>query len=81
MKTDYMLRKAAGDWWLVNTAQDGEHYQKPQRVNHSAAEIIERIMDGESVEEIAAEVSGRYAVPEETVMRDISELMKQLGME
>ena len=76
-----MLRKAAGDWWLVNTAQDGEHYQKPQRVNHSAAEIIQLIMEEKNVEEIAAEVGGRYGVSAETVTQDIQDLMNQLGME
>ena len=81
MKTDYILRHAAGDWWLIDAAQKGDHFRKPQRVNHTAAEIIGMLLDNKSLEEITTEISSRYGAAEETVRQDVQDLMKQLEME
>ena len=81
MKTDYVVRKAAGDWWLVDVAQEGEPYRKPRRINHTAAEIIRMMQEGKTTEEIAGYLHERYGAPPEEAASDVKALKQQLGVE
>lgn len=81
MKTDYVVRKAAGDWWLVDVAQTGEPYRKPRRINHTAAEIIRMLQGGKTEEETVRYLHERYGAPLEEAASDVEALVQQLGEE
>ena len=80
MKTDFILREAAGEHWLVNIAQSGEHYEKPRRLNRSASEIMSYYLEGKNISEIAEILSGKYEVDREEAETDIRNLLRQLGV-
>ena len=49
----YEIHKAAGTFFLVNTAQKGDVFEKPVEVNEFGALVINLIKEGKSIDEAA----------------------------
>lgn len=80
METGYLVREAAGDWWLVDITQSGDPYKKPKRINRTAAEVILMLNDGKEAQEIAGMLHDRYGVNREEAMQDVEKLIHELGV-
>ncbi len=81
METGYLVREAAGDWWLVDIKQSGDPYKKPKRINRTAAEVILMLNDGKEAQEIARMLHDQYGVNREEALQDVEQLMHELGMD
>ena len=80
METGYIVREAAGDWWLVDIRQTGEPYRKPRRINRTAAEILKMADEGKTTLEIAQVLHEQYGVAVEEAASDVDALKRQLGV-
>ena len=74
----FVLRHAAGTWRLLDLTHPELPYKKPLQLNESGAFIYERLSSGESVSEIASELSKEFSVPLEDVSKDVEEFVSQL---
>lgn len=74
----YMLRQAAGLYWLLDMEQDGLSYQSPLPLNETGAFIFQMMGQGMEKEQIADAVSREYQVEKETAMQDIMQFENQL---
>lgn len=74
----YMLRQAAGLYWLLDMEQDGMRYQSPLPLNEMGASIFQMITQGVEKEQIADIVSRKYQVETKKALQDIIQFEKQL---
>ncbi|MCM1325064.1 MAG: PqqD family protein [Bacteroidales bacterium] len=74
----YMLRQAAGLYWLLDKEQDGRVYQSPLPLNAMGAFIFQMMQQGMEREQIADRISGKYQVEKETALQDIIRFDRQL---
>lgn len=78
VESEYILRRAAGLYWLIDIGQAGVPYKKPLPMNEVGARIFMLREKGMNREEIADSISSEYNVDHETVLGDIKEFEKQL---
>jgi len=71
MNKRFVLRKAAGYYWLLDLEQDIGSYKKPLVMNVTGAEIFELLEQGKNNLQIAEILVGRYSSKPEDVLRDI----------
>lgn len=76
--SEYILRRAAGLYWLIDIGQAGVPYKKPLPMNEVGARIFVLGQKGLDREEIADSISSEYNVGRETVLEDIKAFEKQL---
>ncbi len=74
----YVLRKAAGLYWLVDTCQEGKPCRMPLSMNDTGADIYRRLVKGMDKEHIADELSEEYQVRRDEIISDILIFMSQL---
>ncbi len=74
----YLLRKAAGSYFIIDTLQDGFPYRAPLVVNEGGAYIWEKRAEGMSEAEIAAKMSVDYEISEEDAYSDVRLFLRQL---
>ena len=74
----YHLRYAAGQYWLLDTWQEGVPYKKPLVMNEVGADIWRMIEKGYSKEQIADELCQEYQIDREVVIQDIEQFLAQL---
>lgn len=77
----WVLRKAAGCYWLVDTAQPPEEYRPPLRFNAVGAQIWTRMAQGDPPEEIAAALAAQWNTPLQEAVDDVREFAAQLEKE
>ena len=77
----WVLREAAGGFWLVDTAQSGRPYRPPLRLNAAGAEIVAALRRGETPEQIASALARREGLPAEDALRDVREFCRALAAE
>jgi len=77
-ESKYVLRRAAGLYWLIDTGQAGVPYKKPLPMNEAGARIFVLREKGMEYEEIADSISLEYNVDKEAVLKDITEFERQL---
>ncbi len=77
-KMQYVLRKAAGLYWLVDICQEGEPCRMPLSMNEVGADIYCRLAKGMDKEHIADELSVEYKTGREEIMADIIGFISQL---
>ena len=65
MKTGaFVLRQAAGSYWLLDIRQPGYPYRPPLKLNESGAEIWRMLCEGKTEEEMASRLSADEAQAE-----------------
>lgn len=74
----YMLRQAAGLYWLLDMEQDGMIYHSPLPLNEMGAFIFQLMKQGMEKEQMADTVSSKYQVEKEAALQDIIKFGKQL---
>lgn len=75
----FQLRKAAGQYWLIDMEQNPFEYKIPLSVNEVGAYIWEKNQEGLSSKEIAGLLSKEYEVEEGEILQDINSFMEQLA--
>ena len=70
VNTRYMLRKAAGSYWLLDMEQDGKLYKEPIELNESGAKIWELASEGMDIPGIAEYLRGQYGIGLEEARED-----------
>ena len=74
----FVLRKAAGLYWLLDLQQSGEHYIPPLAMNEMGAEIYKMRQLGDDTEEIVRILCEKYDAGEKTIRKDVTSFLKKL---
>lgn len=74
----YILRKAAGIYWLLDRKQPGVPYKAPLQMNQMGAEIWKMYESGKSKKEIIRLMCMEYDADIELVEKDVSDFLLQL---
>lgn len=77
-KSEYQLRCAAGQYYLLNMAQKGIPYERPIMVNSMGAEMWQELVQGKTAEQIAEYLGKKYEVATEAIKTDILRFCEQL---
>ncbi|MCD7836246.1 MAG: PqqD family protein [Lachnospiraceae bacterium] len=77
-RVEYILRKAAGLYWLIDIGQAGMPYKKPLPMNEAGARIFALMQKGIEHERIADFICSEYDADKETALADIKEFELQL---
>lgn len=78
MNTRYMLRKAAGSYWLLDMEQDGKQYKEPLELNESGAKIWELAYEGKSESAIAEYITEQYGIELAEAKEDVRQFLAGL---
>ncbi len=73
----YIVRYAAGSWWLILPEQK-TGYIAPLRINESAAEIIGYLNEGMEPEAVAERLAEGDADLKQEIIQDINELCSRI---
>lgn len=74
----YMLRYAAGNYWLLDMSQEGIPYKRPMTLNEVGAKIWEMMVDEYCITEMSNKLAAEYDISETEIEEDIKLFMKQL---
>lgn len=75
----YQLRYAAGQYWLLDTWQEGVPYRRPLTMNEVGARIWRMMVQGCSREQIVDVLSREYQTSREVVEQDLVQFQAQLA--
>lgn len=74
----YVMRYAAGTYWLLDIEQSGQPYHPPLTMNELGAEIWTMLSRGESTEQIIESLTREYEQPRERVNEDVALFVQTL---
>lgn len=74
----YVLQKAAGIYWLIDSEQEGVPFRKPLRMNEMGATIWNLKQEGKTVPEIVGTLQKEYDADEAMLTRDVEVFMAEL---
>ena len=74
----YQLRHAAGQYWLIDTWQEGVPYRRPLTMNEVGADIWQMMEQGCSQKQIVDVLSREYQTSREVVEQDLAQFQAQL---
>lgn len=75
----YVLRNAAGTYFLLDTTQSGEPYRKPFVLNEQAASLSRLFSDGFDEENIAKIWADENGISVSEATRDIADFCAAIG--
>lgn len=75
MDDRYIMRKAAGWYWLIDTKQSGMPYHAPLCTNELGARIWELQQQGKEKTEIISILCKEYEAQEELLTRDVEQFL------
>lgn len=75
----YQLRYAAGQYWLLDTWQEGVPYRRPLTMNEVGADIWHMMEQGCSREQIVDALSREYQTSRDVVEQDLDQFRAQLA--
>ena len=74
----FVLRKAGGLYWLLDTEQEGPNYKRPVALNAVGADIYIMIKEGKNKEEIITQLMNKYEADEKSIRDDVENFMSIL---
>lgn len=78
----YILRRAAGQCWLLDVGQSGDKYREPLVINETGSRIIELLAEGCSPKQVASRLAAEYDDGEEglavEIMSDVEQFLALL---
>lgn len=74
----YVLRQAAGYYWLLDTKQSGALYRPPMPMNEVGADIWKMLDKGLGISEIVEWISREYEVDRTDAEQDVRDFLNQL---
>ena len=78
IKGCYQIRKAAGQYWLLDMEQSGVNRLEYVILNESGAYIWELYERLQSETDVAIEMHKEFGLPEEEALADVRQFLKQL---
>lgn len=77
--SDYQLRCAAGNFFLLNMQQKGIPYEKPLQLNGIAAEFWNLFLEGNTEDRIVAAMVQKYGVTPKKIREDMQLFCRQMN--
>lgn len=77
MNEKYQLRYAAGEYWLLDMEQSGEHFIPPIILNRTGADIWQAWQRGNLEEQVIAMLCEKYALNREQAREDYEQFRYQ----
>ena len=71
MDKRFVLRHAAGIYWLIDLKQDLSEYKEPKSFNEEGATVLRLLEEGKSAKQIAETITDRYGSKPEEALEDI----------
>ena len=78
MDKRFVLRHAAGIYWLIDLKQDLTEYKEPMSFNETGATVLRLLEEGKSAKQIAGIISDRYGSKPDEALEDILSFELQL---
>ena len=89
MEKQYIVKEAAGIFWLIDVSQEGVPYHEPLQINEIGADIfymLEKYPDYDLVclekhmqtNEIIDNLCAEYTAPREVIAQDVQEFINKL---
>ncbi len=76
----YVIRNAAGQYWLLDISQPGVPYKRPLSMNEVGARIWSMLEKNYSLEQSVVELSEEYSVSREIIREDVTQFIHQLKL-
>lgn len=74
----YLLRYAAGCYWLLDVEQDGNVFKKPLPLNETGAVLWQSLEKGMNREECAKQLAGYYEISIDQALADVQVFLTEL---
>lgn len=78
MEKHYIVKEAAGVFWLIDVCQEGVPYHEPLQINEIGADIFymweNKLQETEIIDRLCAE----YDAPREVIAQDVQEFLSKL---
>ncbi|MCR4992094.1 MAG: PqqD family protein [Lachnospiraceae bacterium] len=71
MDKRFVIRHAAGMYWLIDLKQDPSEYKEPKSFSEEGATVLRLLEEGKSAKEIAGIITDRYGSKPEEALEDI----------
>ena len=78
MDKRFIIRHAAGIYWLIDLKQDPAVYKEPMSFNETGAMVLRLLEEGMSAKQIAGIIHDRYGSKPEEALEDILSFELQL---
>ena len=78
MDKRFVLRHAAGIYWLIDLKQDLTEYKEPMSFSEAGATVLRLLKEGKSAKQIAGIIHDRYGSKPEEALEDILSFELQL---
>ncbi|MBR4776537.1 MAG: PqqD family protein [Lachnospiraceae bacterium] len=78
MDKRFVLRHAAGTYWLIDLKQDPAEYKEPMSFNETGATVLRLLEEGKSAKQIAGTITDRYGSKPDEALEDILSFELQL---
>lgn len=81
-KSDYIIRKVAGEWIVVAIGPTSATFNKIIRLNETSKLIWDKLVDGTDEDQLVHILTDKYDVSEEKALNDIRNIIqnfKELG--
>ncbi|MBO4782596.1 MAG: PqqD family protein [Lachnospiraceae bacterium] len=78
MDKRFVLRHAAGTYWLIDLKQDPTGYKDPMSFNETGATVLGLLEEGKSAKQIAGTIADRYGSKPDEALEDILSFELQL---
>lgn len=77
-RSRYLLRHAAGCYWLLDVEQDGRTFCQPLPLNKTGAALWKSIESGKNREECAEQLAECYGISKEQALMDVQLFLEEL---
>lgn len=78
MKNRYIIKEAAGIFWLIDVCQEGFFYREPLQMNAIGADIFRMWEKKLSVDKIIDVLCEEYDAPRDVIASDVQEFLERL---
>jgi hypothetical protein len=75
---NFIIRHAAGSYWIIKTKQSDQDYIPPYKLNESGYFILKQLMSGKSIDDTSVITSIEYHISKQEALSDINEFVKIL---
>lgn len=78
MDKRFVIRHAAGMYWLIDLKQNPAEYKEPMSFSEAGATVLRLLKEGKSAKQIAGIIHDRYGSKPEEALEDILSFELQL---
>ncbi len=78
MEKQYIVKEAAGIFWLIDVSQEGVPYHEPLQINEIGADIFHMLQKHMKTNEIIDKLCEEYDALREVIAQDVQEFIDKL---